>query len=266
MLYRTVALLAGLALIVGLVLFSGAPREAVVPNAAGAVTHDPGYAALGARLVQTGADGQPLYSLDAARISQQPDESTVHLTQVQMGFRAANGQQWTARADRGELGQDTGVVQLDGDVHVQGLLPGTQDQAQISTDHISYDTRTEVVTTPASPETLGRVVSASPAMRELLQIASRLGDARSAVLLQGESGPDAELWGTWALYRAPRAVLEVHRRYVETGCHVISTTSRATARYARCAVRVHSTGPTRSEVRAWCPRWSTSARNASARC
>ncbi|HUL45861.1 MAG TPA: LPS export ABC transporter periplasmic protein LptC [Steroidobacteraceae bacterium] len=153
MLYRLVAVLAGLALVVGLVLLSGPPREAVVPSAAGAVAHDPGYAALGARLVQTGADGQPLYSLDAARISQQPDDETVQLTQVQMGFRAANGQEWKARADRGQLGQDTGVVQLDGDVHVSGLLPGTQDQAEITTDHISYDTRSEIVTTP-DPVTL----------------------------------------------------------------------------------------------------------------
>jgi S-methylmethionine-dependent homocysteine/selenocysteine methylase len=41
--------------------------------------------------------------------------------------------------------------------------------------------------------------------------------------LRGEAGPDPELWGTWALYRAPDAVLEVHRRYVDAGCDVIST-------------------------------------------
>jgi S-methylmethionine-dependent homocysteine/selenocysteine methylase len=41
--------------------------------------------------------------------------------------------------------------------------------------------------------------------------------------LRGETGPDPELWGTWALYRAPEAVLEVHERYVEAGCDVIST-------------------------------------------
>jgi S-methylmethionine-dependent homocysteine/selenocysteine methylase/SAM-dependent methyltransferase len=41
--------------------------------------------------------------------------------------------------------------------------------------------------------------------------------------LKGESEPDTELWGTWALYRAPREVLEVHSRYVAAGCHVIST-------------------------------------------
>jgi S-methylmethionine-dependent homocysteine/selenocysteine methylase/SAM-dependent methyltransferase len=41
--------------------------------------------------------------------------------------------------------------------------------------------------------------------------------------LAGEAGPEPELWGTWALYRAPQATVEVHRRYVEGGCDVIST-------------------------------------------
>jgi len=153
MIYRLVVLLAGLSLVVGLVLFSGPQRGVVATGAAGAAATDPGYAALGAHLVQTGADGQPLYSLDAARINQQPDEDNVRLTQVQMGFRAESGEQWRARADHGELGQDTGLVQLDGDVHVAGLLPGTQDQAEITTDHLSFDTHTQVVTTP-DPVTL----------------------------------------------------------------------------------------------------------------
>jgi S-methylmethionine-dependent homocysteine/selenocysteine methylase/SAM-dependent methyltransferase len=41
--------------------------------------------------------------------------------------------------------------------------------------------------------------------------------------LRGESGPEPQLWGTWALTRAPDAVLEVHERYVAAGCDVIST-------------------------------------------
>jgi S-methylmethionine-dependent homocysteine/selenocysteine methylase/SAM-dependent methyltransferase len=41
--------------------------------------------------------------------------------------------------------------------------------------------------------------------------------------LQGEVGPEPELWGTWALYRAPQAVREVHTGYVAAGCDVIST-------------------------------------------
>src|SRR2546423_7045653 len=38
--------------------------------------------------------------------------------------------------------------------------------------------------------------------------------------LKGEPEPGPELWGTWALYRAPHEVLEVHSRYVAAGCHV----------------------------------------------
>ena len=41
--------------------------------------------------------------------------------------------------------------------------------------------------------------------------------------LKGEPGPDPDLWGTWALSRAPQAVQEVHSRYVAAGCDVIST-------------------------------------------
>jgi len=37
------------------------------------------------------------------------------------------------------------------------------------------------------------------------------------------STDEGDLWGTWALYRAPRSVLGVHRSYAETGCHVLST-------------------------------------------
>ncbi len=36
---------------------------------------------------------------------------------------------------------------------------------------------------------------------------------------------DTELWGTWALYHAPHAALEVHRRYIAAGCDLISTTT-----------------------------------------
>jgi S-methylmethionine-dependent homocysteine/selenocysteine methylase/SAM-dependent methyltransferase len=41
--------------------------------------------------------------------------------------------------------------------------------------------------------------------------------------LAGQKGPEPELWGTWALFRAPEAASNVHQRYVEAGCDVIST-------------------------------------------
>ena len=147
MIYRIVALLALLALIVGVVVLTGPQRESTAPSSGVRPPHDPGYSALQARLVQTGADGLPLYTLDAARIQQQPDREVVDLEQVKLGFRDSSGNQWTARALRGEVAQDSGVVQLDGDVHVDGRLPGNDAPAQMISEHLAYDTGTQIVST-----------------------------------------------------------------------------------------------------------------------
>jgi LPS export ABC transporter protein LptC len=146
MTYRLVALLALLVLTVGMVLLSGPQRESA-PSAGGAPLHDAGYSAQQARLVQTGPDGRPLYTLDAAEIQQQPNQDTVELEQVKLGFRDADGNDWTARAARGELAQGSGVVRLAGNVHVTGILPGTEESAEISTQHLAFDTHTEVIDT-----------------------------------------------------------------------------------------------------------------------
>ncbi len=41
--------------------------------------------------------------------------------------------------------------------------------------------------------------------------------------LRDQAISDHNLWGTWALYHEPYSVLDVHRRFVEVGCDVIST-------------------------------------------
>jgi LPS export ABC transporter protein LptC len=146
MIYRLLAVLALVALAVGIVSLSGPQRESAATRFV-APLHDPGYSARQARLVQTGPDGRPLYTLDAAQIQQQPDHVTVDMQQVQLGFHDPSGNAWTARADHGELAQNSGVVRLDGDVHIFGILPGTNDPAQIISEHLSYDTDTQVVAT-----------------------------------------------------------------------------------------------------------------------
>jgi S-methylmethionine-dependent homocysteine/selenocysteine methylase/SAM-dependent methyltransferase len=60
--------------------------------------------------------------------------------------------------------------------------------------------------------------------------------------------PDLELWGTWALYRAPQAVLDVHRRYAETGCHVLSTNTWAILSAPELGLR---SGPGTPETGHW---------------
>ncbi len=146
MTYRLLAILALVALIVGVVVLSGPQRESTAPATVGPL-HDPGYAARKARLIQTGADGRALYTLDAAQIQQQPNQGTVDLQQVQLGFHDTSGTQWTARADRGRLTQESGVVQLEGGVRVAGALPDTGEPAEISTEHLSLDTQSQIVTT-----------------------------------------------------------------------------------------------------------------------
>jgi lipopolysaccharide export system protein LptC len=153
MIYRLAALAALLALIVGLVLLTAPQPESVARAATGQPLHDPGYSAQQARLVQTGADGQPVYTLDAAQIQQQPDRGLVELQQVRLGFRDVEGNQWTARAAHGQLVQGSAVVQLDGDVHVDGTLPGTGEPTEITSEHLAFDTSAQVVTTQ-SPVTI----------------------------------------------------------------------------------------------------------------
>ena len=84
--YRIVALLAFVALIIAFVTLTGGQREDAAPVAQGPLP-DPGYSALQAHMVQTGPDGLPLYTLNAARVQQQPDQGTINLEQVQLGFR-----------------------------------------------------------------------------------------------------------------------------------------------------------------------------------
>jgi S-methylmethionine-dependent homocysteine/selenocysteine methylase/SAM-dependent methyltransferase len=56
-------------------------------------------------------------------------------------------------------------------------------------------------------------------------------------------GPDPDLWGTWALYRAPRAVKEVHRRYAAIGCNVISTNTWSILSTSEVERRARSNDP-----------------------
>lgn len=157
MTYRLSLLAALLSLVVGMVLLSQPPHESGTALSAGGPPHDPGYSAVKARLVQTGLDGRPMYTLDAEQI-QQTNNGVVELEQVQLGFRDTSDNEWTARARHGELTQGSGVVKLDGDVHVAGLLPGTQEPAEITSEHLSVDTNAQIVTThdPVTFVTSGR--------------------------------------------------------------------------------------------------------------
>jgi lipopolysaccharide export system protein LptC len=151
MIYRIFAALVFIVVIGGTIVFGGQQNEATAPTTI-EEPRDPGYAARDAKLVQTGPDGHPLYTLNADVIRQQPDDNTVELEQATLGFFDANGSLWTARGKHGQLGQTTGMVELSDDVHVNGT-PGTQQPAEIVTNQLTFDTNSKIATTKA-PVTL----------------------------------------------------------------------------------------------------------------
>jgi lipopolysaccharide export system protein LptC len=191
MIYRVFAVLAFIVVIVGTVVLGGQQSETAPPTIEEPL-RDPGYAARDARLIQTGPDGHPLYTLDADVIRQQPDKDTVELSQAKLGFHDTTGNLWTARGEHGEVGQNTGVVELSGSVHVAGLLPGSQQPAEITTDRLSFDTQTSIVNTRA-PVTLtlpGQLIKATGLHATLkdgrVQLESRV---RGTALTSRNQGP-----------------------------------------------------------------------------
>ena len=150
MIYRAFIVLVFIAVIVGSVMLGGQQRKPVSRTTVDNAAADLGYAARQARVIETGADGHPLYTLDATLIKRPPGTTEIQLQQVRLGFRDATGNQWTGTADHGIAQQDTGSigkVELSGDVQVSGVLPGSDTHVNIGTEQLSVDTRAETVET-----------------------------------------------------------------------------------------------------------------------
>jgi LPS export ABC transporter protein LptC len=152
MIYRIFAALVFIVVMGGTIFFGGS-QSGLTATTIVEEPHDPGYAAREAKLVQTGPDGRALYTVDADVIRQQPNDNTVELETARLGFYDSNGGLWTASGEHGQVGQDTGVVELSGDVHVNGTPQGALQPAEIVTNRLAFDTNTKIATTP-EPVTL----------------------------------------------------------------------------------------------------------------
>jgi lipopolysaccharide export system protein LptC len=146
MIYRIFSVLVFIVVIGGTIVFGGQQTEAIAPTIV-EEPRDPGYAARDAKLVQTGTDGRPLYTVNADVIRQQPNDNTVQLEHATLGFYDVNGSLWTARGAHGEVGQDTGIVKLSDDVHLNGTPHGSKQPTEMVTNHVTFDTNTKIATT-----------------------------------------------------------------------------------------------------------------------
>lgn len=168
MIFRILAALLVGALIAGSFWLGGEQHETTATTTVEAANAELGYSARNAVLVETGADGQPLYTLNADVIRQHPGEG-VEFEQVQMSFRDSNGQIWNGRADQGELTTESGKIDLAGNVHVNGLLPGSAQPAELETEQLSVDTRENIISTaePVTVNSTGRLLKSKGLLANL---------------------------------------------------------------------------------------------------
>src|SRR5581483_7762778 len=104
MIYRIFVVLVFIAIIVGSVLLGGQAPENVATTTVDERAGDLGYSARNTRMIETGPDGRPMYTIEAGFIHEPPASTTVLLSQVRLGFKDTNGNQWQGRADAGEMG------------------------------------------------------------------------------------------------------------------------------------------------------------------
>lgn len=151
MIYRLLILL-GLALVGVAVWLTLSPRQAepVTAQNSGPARPDSGYSATDASMVETGADGLPLYTLQAHHIHQDPDTNIVNLSTVHMSFRDSSGSEWQGPADRAQARQDAAQIDLAGSIDLSGTPQGNDQPIHLLTDKLHVDTHTKVITAPSA--------------------------------------------------------------------------------------------------------------------
>jgi LPS export ABC transporter protein LptC len=111
---------------------------------------EPGYAAVGALMVETGADGIALYRLDAERIEQPQPKGTIFLTGPKLDYQPEAGNQWTVTAQHGQMPEDARTADLDGNVHAEGLPAGSDSPVRLDTDQLHLDMAQQLATSASN--------------------------------------------------------------------------------------------------------------------
>jgi len=158
----------GYVVVIGVVaaawFFGIAGRSDNATDAAALLPPDPGYAALGAQVIETGYDGRERYRLNAKAIHQQGDNGVIDLEQLEMNYHPGAqgelpGEQpastkkatevWHLTSDRGQVRADGDDVQLNGNVQVTGPAPGSEAPLVLTTDNMRVNTPTQFIETDA---------------------------------------------------------------------------------------------------------------------
>ncbi len=111
---RGIATLVIIAAVVGSALLGQQRWRTESDTVAYAQTEQPGYSARNAELIETGADGRPLFRLDAEVIRQRSQDDSVDLDNVHMSYRGERSSQWALTAQHGTVREGNEYIELDG--------------------------------------------------------------------------------------------------------------------------------------------------------
>jgi len=131
---------AGAALLLSLLLTACAGgRDSGNGALADAARGDPGFEAVGAEIVETGADGLPRYRVRAAQIAQDPVSRNVTLQQVELRLADEDGASWAVDARSGQMPADARSIALAGDVEVRGRAAARDEPLAIRSERLTYE-------------------------------------------------------------------------------------------------------------------------------
>jgi LPS export ABC transporter protein LptC len=136
-----------IAVIIGVLILGQGPGAALNRRTTEQPTEAPGYQARNAEVIETGENGRQAYTLNARLIRQRQNDSRVQLDGPRMSFLASDGTTWNIAARAGQIHPDGSIVDLFGDVTLEGKVQETP--VTIGTSIISFDTRSQVARTEA---------------------------------------------------------------------------------------------------------------------
>lgn len=140
--------IAALVIVVVVSVFNKERRPAPAKPQTPAEPLQPGYFMTGARIIETGEDGMPLYRVDAREIRQRPFDGGIELDTLSLLYRPSDANEWTVTAARGFVPPASKVLNLSGDVRIVGQPQGDSEQpAVIRTERLMLNTETNIAST-----------------------------------------------------------------------------------------------------------------------
>jgi lipopolysaccharide export system protein LptC len=146
MLFRIFTLIAVVALAVSTWILRSPSHQPAQPAAAGQAGL-PGYYLKNAVLTDYDAAGAPSIRIQADRIDQIDHGQEVELYNVRFDYSAPNGQSWVMFGDVAHVEPGGKIVDVTGNVRLEGQSPEHAGTAVIRTDTLRYDVSEAIATT-----------------------------------------------------------------------------------------------------------------------